>query len=61
MKTFTKPNFNIYMQERLRILKNLRDKCVKVMNNNLQIYWACRHKTTLRRFCLSTDDPVFKG
>ena len=59
MKTFTKPNCNLCMQERLTILKKLRDKRVTVMNKNSEIYGACRHKTTFRRFCLSTDDTVF--
>ena len=59
--TFTKPNCNICMQERLTILKNPGDKRVAVMNRNLEIYGACWHKTTLHRFCLSTDDPSLKG
>ena len=59
MKTFSEPNCNLCMQERLTILKKLRDKRVTVMNNNSEIYGACRHKTTFRRFCLGTDDPVF--
>ena len=41
MKTFTKPNCNLCMEERLMILKNIRDKCVTVMNKNLEIYGAC--------------------
>ena len=49
------------MQERLTILKKLRDKHVTVMNNNSEIYVACRLKTTFRRFFLSTDDPGFSG
>ena len=61
MKTFTKPNCNLYMEERLTILKKLRDKHVTIMNKNLEIYGACRHKTTFHRFFLSTDDPVFNG
>ena len=61
MKTFTKPNCNICMQERLTVLKKLRDKRVTVMNKNLEIYGACRHKTTFYQFCLSTDDPVLDG
>ena len=61
MKTFTKPNCNLCMQERLTILKELRDKCVTVMNKNSEIYGAYQHKTTFHRFCLSTDDPVFNG
>ena len=48
MKTFTKPNCNPCVQERLMILKNLRDKCVIVMNKNSDIYGAFRHKTTFR-------------
>ena len=46
MKTFTKPNCNTCMQERLTILKNPRDKLVTVMNRNSDIYGACRNKTT---------------
>ena len=61
MKTFTKPNCNLCMQECLTILKKLREKRITVMNKNLEIYGACWHKTTFRLFCLSTDDPVFKG
>ena len=40
MKTFTKQNCNICMQEHLTILKNLRDKRVTVMNKNSEIYGA---------------------
>ena len=58
---FTKPNCNLCMQERLTILKNLRDKHVTVMNKNSEIYGDCRHKTTFHQFFLSTDDPVFNG
>ena len=61
MKIFTKPNCNLCMQERLTILKKLRDKRVTVMNKNSEIYGAFRHKTTFHLFCLSTDDPVFNG
>ena len=61
MKKFTKPNFNLCMQERLTITKNLLDKRVIVMNKNLEIHGACRHKTTFHQFCLSTDDPVLTG
>ena len=61
MKTFTKPNCNLSIQECLTILKKLRDKHVTVVNKNSDIYGACRHKTTFRRFFLSTDDPVFNG
>ena len=61
MKTFTKPNCNLCIEERLTILKKLRDKRVRIMNKNSEIYGACRHKTTFHLFCLSTDDPVFNG
>ena len=59
METSTKPNCNICMQERLTILKKIRDKRVIVMNKNLKIYGACWHKTTFRWFFQSTDNPVF--
>ena len=61
MKTFTKPNCNLCMEEPLIILKNIRDKHVTVMNKNSDIYWACLNKTTFHSFLLSTDDPVFNG
>ena len=50
MKIFTKPNCNLCMKERLRILKKLRDKRVTIMNKNSDIYGACRHKTYFHRF-----------
>ena len=50
MKTFTKPDCNLCMQERLTILKMIRDKRVTVMNKNSDIYGACRHKTCFNRF-----------
>ena len=34
IRTFTKPNCNLCMQERLMILKKIRDKRDIVMNNN---------------------------
>ena len=46
MKIFKKPNFNLCMEELLTILKKLHDKCVTIMNRNLEIYGSCRHKTT---------------
>ena len=55
MKTFTKPNCNICMEERLTILKKLRDKRVTIMNENSEIYGACQHKTCFHRFYISTD------
>ena len=50
MKTFTKPNCKICMEKHLRILKNVRNKRVAVVNNDLETYGACRHKITFRRF-----------
>ena len=44
MKTFTKPNFNLWIEERLTILKKLRDKRVTVMNMHLEIYGVCQQK-----------------
>ena len=41
MKKTMNPNYNLRMKERLTILKKLHDKCVTVMNKNLEIYWAC--------------------
>ena len=61
MKKFTKLNCNLFMDERSMILKKLRDKRFTIMNKNLEIYGACRHKTNFRKFCLSNDDPVFNG
>ena len=40
MKTFTKPNCNLCMEERLTILKNLRDKRVTIMNKKLRDIWG---------------------
>ena len=54
-------NCNLYMEELLTILKNLRDKRVTIMNNNSEIYGAFQHKTIFHRFCLSTDDPFLTG
>ena len=61
MKTFTKPNCNLCMEEHLTILKKLRDKRVTIMNKNSDIYGACRHKTCFHIFCLSTDDLLLNG
>ena len=61
MKTFTKPNCNLCIEERLKILEKISDKCVTIMNKNLEIYGAFRHKIIYYRFCLNTDDPVFNG
>ena len=61
MQKFTKLNCNLCMEGRLTILEKICDKHVKIMNKDLEIYGACRHKTTFHQFCLSTDDPVFNG
>ena len=61
MKTFTKPNVNLCMEERLPILKNLRDKCVTIISNNLDIYGACQHKTTFHIFPLALAIPFLTG
>ena len=61
MKISTKPNWNLFMEERLTIIKKIRDKCVTIMNKNLDINGAFWHKTTLHQFCLSTDDLIFNG
>ena len=58
MKTFTKPNCNLLMEEGLTILKKLQNKSVAVMNVNLEIYDVCRQKTTFRQFFLITADPI---
>ena len=58
IKTFTKPNCNLCMEEFLTILKTLRDKRVTIMNKNSEIYWSCRHKTYFHIFFLSTGDTV---
>ena len=61
MKIFTKPNFNLCVEESLTILKKLCDKRVTIKNNNSEMYGACWHKMTFRQFCLITDDTIFNG
>ena len=61
IKTVSKPNCNLCMEERISILKKLRDKHVMVMYNNLKIYGACWQKTTFGQFCLITDDFIEWG
>ena len=58
MKIFTKPNCKLCMEERLTIIKKLRDKLIMVMNKNLDIYRACQHRITSHQYFLRTDDPV---
>ena len=59
IKTFMKPNCNLFIEERLTSLKKISDKCVTIMNKNLEIYGSYQHKTTFYKYFLSTDDPVF--
>ena len=40
------------MEERLMIIKILRDKRVTVMNENSEIYGAYRHKMNFHQFFL---------
>ena len=56
MKTFTKPNFNLFMKRRLMILEKIRYNRVTIMNKNSEIYGTYPHKTTFYKFGLSTDD-----
>ena len=49
------------MEERLTILKKLHDKHVTIMDKNLEIYGACRHKTTFYQCFLCPDDTVLMG
>ena len=46
IKKYTKPNCKICMEERLTILKKVRDKHVTVMNKNSEMYGDFWHKTT---------------
>ena len=55
---FTKPNYNLCMEERLTIPKKIRDKNVTLMNKNVERYRDFRHKITFHKFFLSTDDTV---
>ena len=48
IKTFTKPNCNLFMEEHLTILKNLCDKHITFMKESLDIHRAFQHKTTFR-------------
>ena len=61
MKTFTKPNCNLCMEERLSIVKKLRDKRITIMNKNSEIHGACLHKTCFHRFCLALMIPYLTG
>ena len=56
MKKIAKSNCNLFMEMCLTILKKLREKCATVMNKDLEIYGACRNKTTFHLFCLITND-----
>ena len=61
MKTFTKPNWNLCMEEHLTILKNLHEKLITIMNKNLDIYGAWQHKMAFHQFFLIADDPILTG
>ena len=50
METSTKPNFSLCIDKRLTVLKNIRGKCVIIMNKNLDIYKACRNNKNFHRF-----------
>ena len=58
IKTYTKNNCNIYMDERLATLKGLRDKRITLMKNNSDIYRTFWHKKNLHWVFLNTDDPL---
>ena len=58
MKSFSKPNYNICIQEHLTVLKKLCNKRVTLMKNNQYIYRAFWHKKAFHVFFLNTDDPV---
>ena len=58
MKWFMKTNWNLCMDKRLMILKNLRHKNVTLMNKKSEIYGYCWPKTNFHKFFLSTDDPI---
>ena len=53
MKSFTKNNCNLCIEECLTILKKLCDKRATLMNNNLDIDGAYWHKTTFYWFLLN--------
>ena len=44
IKSFTKPNINLCIEERLTIKKGLRDKKITLTKANLEVYGAFRHK-----------------
>ena len=58
IKSFTKPNCDLCMEERLTVLKKIHDRNVTLLNNNLEIYEFWQHKTTFRLFFLIIDDPI---
>ena len=58
IKSFTKPNCDLCMEERLTVLKKIHDRNVTLLNNNSEIYKFWQHKTTFRLFFLFVDDPI---
>jgi len=55
MKSFGKNTCALCMQERLEILKRIREEPMKLINSNNELHGACRHKTRFHRFVLSED------
>ena len=58
MKSCTKPNFNLCMEEHLNTIKKLCDKHVTLMNQNSDIYGALKRKNTFRPFFLGTVNTI---
>jgi hypothetical protein len=50
MKLFGKLNCSLCMQERIKILRTIRQEEWKIINKKNEIYGACRHKTRFHRF-----------
>ena len=48
MKSFTKPNCTIFVEEHLTILKRICDRNVTLINKNTEIYGVCLHRTNFR-------------
>ena len=58
MKSFTKPSCNLFMEECLTILENLRHKRVTFMKKGSNISGASWHKTNFHQFFLSNNDHI---
>ena len=57
MKKFTEPTCYLCMEKLLTILKNLREKSVKLVKK-IDIYGALQNKTTFHWFFLIINDPI---